>query len=194
MAVELTPEQQQAAQAYAQSNPAAGRSLVSSDPEQTLANITQANYDNYLRDIQPTELELIDKAKSDTSLIDQAVADRDASTPLMQGIIDRNASRYGASLTPAQMQEQRRTLQRGTTLGGIQGVNDARVAQKDSNRALMADLIDIGQGVNRSSLGSLANAAGAQSQRKQAYDSARAQHKSQVFGTLGTLAAAAFFL
>ena len=105
MAVELTPEQQQAAQAYAQSNPAAGRSLVSSDPEQTLANITQANYDNYLRDIQPTELELIDKAKSDTSLIDQAVADRDASTPLMQGIIDRNASRYGASLTPAQMQQ-----------------------------------------------------------------------------------------
>lgn len=166
-------------------------SLISSDPEQTLANITQAQYDNYVKNIQPYELELIDKAKNDTSLIDQAVTDRDNSAPLMQGILDRNASRYGASLTPAQMQEQQRTVQRGTTLGGIQGVNDARVAQKDANRSLMADLIDIGQGVNRSSLGSLSNAAGAQASRKQAYDSARAQNRASMFGTLGTLGAAA---
>ena len=164
------------------------------DPEKTLSNITQADYDNYLRDIQPVELELINKAKTDTSLIDQAKEDRDNSNKLMQGVVDRNASRYGAALTPAQMEQQKRSLQMGTTLGGIQGVNDARVAQKDANRALMADLIDIGQGVNRSSLSSLGNAAGAAAQRESAYKNAKAQNKAQTYGMLGTIGAAAAFV
>ena len=161
------------------------------DPEQTLANITQADYSNYLRDIQPIEKELINKAQTDTSLIDQAKNDRDNSNQLMQGVVDRNASRYGAALTPAQMEQQERSLARGTTLGGIQGVNDARVAQKDTNRALMADLIDIGQGVNRSSLASLGNAAGAAAQRESAYKTSKAQNKAQMYNVLGTAAAAA---
>lgn len=164
------------------------------DPEKTLSNISQADYNNYLRDVQPIELELLNKAKTDTSLIDQAEVDRDNSNQLMQGVIDRNASRYGAALTPAQMEEQKRTLARGTTLGGIQGVADARVAQKDANRALMADLINIGQGVNRASLGALSNAAGAASQRENAYRSAKAQSKAQTYGMLGSLGAAAFIV
>ena len=118
------------------------------DPEQTLANVTQREYQNYMRDVRPLELELVEKAKTDTSLIDAAVEDRDRSNQLTQGIIDRNAGRYGAALTPAQMDAQKRQLSLGTTLGGIQGVNDARIAQKDANRALMQDLINIGQGVN----------------------------------------------
>lgn len=164
------------------------------DPEKTLSNITQADYNNYLRDIRPIELELIDKAQNDTSLIDQAIEDRDNSNQLMQGVVDRNASRYGAALTPAQIEQQKRSLAMGTTLGGIQGVNDARIAQKDANRAMMADLIDIGQGVNRSSLASLGNAAGAAAQRESAYKNAKAQNKAQMYGTLGTIGAAAAFV
>jgi hypothetical protein len=161
------------------------------DPEQTLANITQAEYANYLRDVRPIELELVEKAKTDTSLIDQAKEDRDNANQLTQGVIDRNAARYGAALTPAQMEQQRRSLARGTTLSGIQGVADARVAQKDANRALMADLINIGQGVNRASLGSLQNAAGAAAQRENSYKNAKASSKAQTYGMLGSLGAAA---
>ena len=164
------------------------------DPERTLANISQADYDHYLKNIQPLELQLLDKAKNDTSLIDQAVEDRDRSNALMTGIANRNADRYGAALTPAQLQQQARQLQMGTTLAGVQGVNDARVAQKDANRALMADLIDIGQGVNRSSLASLGNAAQAAAQRESAYKAAKAQHKAQTYSMLGALTAAAIFL
>ena len=58
----------------------------------------------------------------------------------------------------------------------------------------MADLIDIGQGVNRSSLSSLGNAAAAAAQRESAFKSAKAQHKAQTYSMLGGLAAAAFFL
>lgn len=162
------------------------------DPEQTLANITQADYANYIRDVRPLELELVEKAKTDTSLIDQARVDRDNSNQLMQGVIDRNASRYGAALTPAQIEQQKRSLALGTTLGGIQGVADARVAQKDANRALMADLINIGQGVNRASLSSLGNAASSATQRENAYRSAKAQSKAQTYGLLGSIGAAAF--
>jgi len=161
------------------------------DPEQTLANITQAEYANYLRDVRPIELELVEKAKTDTSLIDQAKEDRDNANQLTQGVIDRNAARYGAALTPAQMEQQRRSLARGTTLSGIQGVADARIAQKDANRALMADLINIGQGVNRASLGSLQNAAGAAAQRENSYKNAKASSKAQTYGMLGSLGAAA---
>lgn len=184
---------------YTQSGSNSGASLIAQgrdgvDPEQTLANITQAQWNDYVRDIQPIEDDLINKATSSTELIDQAKADRDAAMPLMQGIANRQAQRYGAALTPAQLKEQQRSLARGTTLGGIQAVNDARIAQKDANRALLADLIDIGQGVNRSSLGELSNAAGNQSARDQAYKNARAQHKANMYSTVGTLGAAAAIL
>ena len=161
------------------------------DAEQTLANITQREYQNYVRDVRPIEMQLIEKAKTDTSLIDAALADRDRSTQLTQGIVDRNANRYGGALTPAQMDQQRRQLNLSTTLGGIQGIADARIAQKDANRALMADLIDIVEGVNRASLGELGNAAQNAANRESAYKSARAQHKAQTYSTLGTIGAAA---
>ena len=164
------------------------------DPEATAAAITQAEYANYTENIKPIEMQLLEKAQTDTSLIDQAVEDRDNSNALMTGIANRNASRYGAALTPAQLQQQERQLEMGTTLAGVQGVNDARVAQKDANRALMTDLIDIGQGVNRSSLSSLGNAAAAAQQRESAFKSARAQHKAQTYSMLGTLGAAAIFM
>ncbi len=163
------------------------------DQEEKLAAITKAWYEQERKQRKPMESNRRKRQKTDTSLIDQAVEDRDKSNALMQGIADRNAERYGAHLTPAQMQAQRQQLQRGRTLAGVQGVNDARGAQKDANRALMADLIDIGQGVNRSSLSSLGNAAQAAAQRESAYKSARAQHKAQTYSMLGTLGAAAIF-
>lgn len=161
------------------------------DPEQTLANITQKDYDDYLKNVQPLEMELLHKAKTDTSLIDQAREDRRNSNALMQGIVDRNATRYGATLTPAQIEAQKRSLTTGTTLAGIQGVNNARIAQKDSNRALMQDLIDIGQGVQRASLSSLGNAAASAAQRESAYKSAKAQHKANTYNMLGQIGGAA---
>ena len=161
------------------------------DPEKTLAAITQKDYDDYLKNVQPLEMELLHKAKTDTSLIDQAREDRRNSNALMQGIVDRNATRYGATLTPAQIEAQKRALTTGTTLAGVQGVNNARIAQKDANRALMQDLIDIGQGVQRASLSSLGNAAASAAQRESAYKSAKAQHKANTYNMIGQIGGAA---
>lgn len=164
------------------------------DPEKTMANISQADYNNYLKNIRPRELELLEKAKTDTTIIDQAVKDRDESQQLMQGISDRNATRYGAALTPAQIHEQERTLARGTAVGGADAVNNARVAQKDSNRALMNDLTNIGQGLNKSSLSSLNNAAANAAQRESAYKNAKAQARASNTSALAGLAVGAIVL
>lgn len=147
--------------------------------DRALAQMTQIDYQRYLDVYRPKELELIEKSKTDTSLIDQAKSDLETTNPLMQGVADRTASRYGATLTPMQQKQQKLTLDRGNLLGGIQGISDARIAQQDQNRALMGDLINIGQDVNRSSLGQMQTAATNEVNRKNANSSARAARQAQ---------------
>jgi len=136
---------------------------------------------------------VLDTAQSDTSLIDDAKENAANAQGLMSGVANRNASRYGVNLTPAQLQEQERGLTRANSLGYSQTLNDARINQKKINQETVADLINIGQGVNRSSLGQLQGAANSATQRKNAYDSARAASKAQTYSTIGGLGAAAIF-
>ena len=56
---------------------------------------------------------------------------------------------------------------------------------------MLSDLINIGQGVARSSQSSLGEAANLASQRRQAYENARAQSRANTYSTIGNLGAAA---
>lgn len=161
------------------------------DPDKTYANITRQEYLDYVTNYRDFEEQMIEEAQTDTSLIDSARENADIASGLAQGISDRNASRYGGTLTPAQKQAQERALQRGNTLGAIQSVNDARIAQSELNQSKLADLINIGQGVNRSSLSQMGSAAANATQRKNAYDSAKAASKAQTMSTVGSLGAMA---
>lgn len=161
------------------------------DPEATYAQITRNEYMDYQTNYRQFEDELIERAQNDTSLIDQAREDVEVAQSLAAGVAERNRSRYGASLTPAQMQQQDRQLQRANTLGGVGAVNNARVAQREANTRLMADLINIGQGVNRSSQNQLGSAAADATQRNNAYEAAKAQSRAQTYSTLGSLGAMA---
>ena len=73
------------------------------------------------------------------------------------------------------------------------GLNNARLAQLDANNRTLADLINIGQGVNRSSLSGLSTAAQNDVSRQNAFTQARAANKAQnrqIAGqALGTAAA-----
>jgi len=161
------------------------------DPDKTYAQITRNEYLDYVNNYRGFEEQLIEQAQNDTSLIDQAREDVGVAQGLAAGISSRNASRYGASLTPAQMQQQERQLQRANTLGGIQSVNDARIAQREANTRLLGDLINIGQGVNRSSLDQMGAAAADATQRKNAYSAAKAQSRANTYSTIGSLGAMA---
>jgi len=157
------------------------------DPEKALSDISLAQYQEYIQNFQQFELDMLDRAQNDTSLIDQAYEDAPKTAEISQGIQQRNLSRYGQQLTPVQQQEMQRANQRGSALGLINSVANARIAQRESNQALMSDLINIGQGLNRSSLSGLGTSAQNQNQREQAYRNAQAQERTQNIGALGGL-------
>lgn len=169
-----------------------------SDPEAAYAAITRGEYLDYVQNFRDFENQLIQQAQTDTSLIDQARADAPMAAALTQGVASRNASRYGVNLTPAQLQQQQLGLQRANTLGSIQSVNDARIAQREANTRLMADLINIGQGVNRTSQQQLGSSAANYRNLQNSYTQAKAASKAQTYQTIGSLGAiailgAAFF-
>lgn len=171
---------------------ASGASLPNvSDPEKAYANLTRQEYLDYVANYRGFEEQLINKALTDTSLIDQAREDVGIAQTLTQGVANRNAQRYGVALTPAQIQQQQLRLQRANTLGGIQSINDARIAQREANTQLLGDLINIGQGVNRSSQQQLGSAAADATQRRNAYTQAKAASKANTYSTIGSLASAA---
>ena len=159
-----------------------------SDPEQAAANIAKQQYTDYVNLFQGFEKNLIEKSQTDTSLIDAAREDAGQQSEIAAGIQQRNIERYGTDLTPAQRQEMERSQQRGGQTRMAGGLNDARIMQQEANRRLMSDLINIGQGVNRSSMAQMQSAAGDAAQRKVAYENAQSQHKQQTYSTLGTLA------
>lgn len=161
------------------------------DPDEAYADITRQEYFDYIDGYRDFEEQLIEQAQNDTSLIDQARDDVQVAQGLALGISNRNESRYGAALTPAQRQQQDVRLQRANTLGGVQSVNDARIAQREANTALLSDLINIGQGVNRASQNQLGSAAADATQRKNAYQQARAASRAQTYSTIGSLGAMA---
>lgn len=161
------------------------------DARQTYADITRGEYNDYVRDYRQFERDQIEKARTDTSLIDSAREDSAMASQLSGQVAQRNIGRYGAQLTPAQLQQQQGSLQRSTALGSIQALSDARIAQREANQRLLSDLINIGQGVNRASQAQLGQAAADQSSRETAYRNAKAQSKAQTYQTVGTLASAA---
>lgn len=162
------------------------------DPEKTYADITRSDYENYVRDFRGFEEGLLEDAQTDTSLIDKAGESAAKQTEIARGIQQRNIERYGgAGLTAVQRQEQEKAFNLGgaTTTTGM--LNNARIQQDQINRSTLADLINIGQGVNRSSLSGLGDASAMAANKRNAYNSAKAAHKSQMIGLGGSLASAA---
>lgn len=185
-------EDRKARAAYGQEFARAGLGWVS-NPEEAYAEMTRQDYMDYQHDFKDMELALIEQSRTDTSLIDQAREDVPMAASLTSGIASRNAQRYGASLTPAQLSEQDRQLQLGNTLGGINAVSNARIAQRDANTGLRADLINIGQDVNRSSLQQMGASAQNFRNLQNQYQSAKSQSRAQTYGTIASLASTAIF-
>jgi len=161
------------------------------DPEQTYADIARKDYEDYINDYRGFEQRLID-ARTDTSLVDRARVDAEETTQRARDIQQRNIERYGgAGLTAVQRQEQEKSLRLGGALNTSGLLNNARIAQREVNQATLADLINIGQGVNRNALGQLDTAAQNAARKDMAYKNAKAQHRANMIGLGGSLASAA---
>jgi len=157
------------------------------DPEKAYAQMAKQDYQDYQTLFSGFEEQLLNKAQTDTSLIDQAREDAATQSRVAEGVQQRNIERYGTELTPAQRIEMERSNQRTSQTRLAGGLNDARIMQQEANTRLLSDLINIGQGVNRSSMAQMQSAAADASARKQAYEQAKSQHKQQTYGTVASL-------
>ena len=79
----------------------------------------------------------------------------------------------------------------GGALNAADLLNRSRIQQREINQATLADLINIGQGVNRNALGQLNTAAENAARRDMAYKNARASHRANMTNLGGSLASAA---
>lgn len=161
------------------------------DPEQAFSNITRGEYNYFQQNFGQFERDLINRAQTDTSLIDDARENSALASGVQEGIAARNASRYGTSLTAAQRKEQSRGFDRSATLGAAQSLNDAKLAQHDLNQGLLAGLIDVGQGVNRTAQAGLGSAAANAAALDQSYQNARTASRNQTVNTVAGLGSAA---
>ena len=166
-----------------------------SDPDKTMANVAQSQYDSYITNFRDFENALI-SARDDTSLIDAVPEDVETQTRLAREIAGRNKQRYGYTSTAAEESEAERDIQRGAALNLAGGLTNARLAQREQNMQLLGDLINIGQGVNRSSLSQLGTAGENAVMRKNSFQQAQAQSKAQRNGMIGSMgmALAAFLI
>ena len=117
--------------------------------------------------------------RKDTSLVDAVPEDVAQQTQIAEDVARRNRERLGMSETAALRQGREAASQRGEALALTGGLNNARLAQLDANNRTLANLINIGQGVNRSSLTGLGTAAANDVSRQNAFTQARAQHAAQ---------------
>jgi len=161
-----------------------------SDPEAVYADLTKRDYDSYMKDYRGFEERLL-KARDDTSLIDRARENAPKEMEKAKGIQERNISRYGgAGLSNAQRSEQGKAMQRGGALSLAGNVNNARLQQRDVNQATMADLINLGQGLNRNALSQLGDSAAMAAGRQEAYKNAKSQYSSSMKGMGANLGSA----
>lgn len=160
-----------------------------SDPDKTMANVAKSQYDSYITNFRDFENALI-AARDDTSLIDAVPEDVETQERIARGVQERNRQRFGYTSTMAEEAEAERDIQRGTALNLAGGLTNARLAQREQNMQLLGDLINIGQGVNRSSLSQLGAAGENAVMRKNAFEQAKAQSKAQRNSMIGSMGAA----
>lgn len=155
-----------------------------SDPDKAYADLLQQQYQYFQDNFAPLERQLIDRAMSDTSLIDRAREDARQNRTLTAGVMDRAASRYGADLTPAERRERDKAIARGSNLAEVGNVNNARIAQRQLNMSLLSNLANIGNKVYGDATNMLGTAAQLQAARDQAYSNAKANYKSSIWSIL----------
>ena len=167
-------------------NYSASRLPAVSNPDSAFANVSRRQHEFLVREFRPFEQALIESV-NDTSLVDAVPEEVEEQSRIAKEIDERNRSRYGYNRTSMEQQEVAREAQRtqNTMLAG--GLNNARLAQRERNQNLLAQLVNIGQGLNRGSLGQMGSAAEMAINRKNAYTQAKAQSKAQRWGFLGSL-------
>ena len=131
------------------------------------------------------EKDLVKKTK-DQALIDTALDDIAVQQNLAQGIVDRSRSRYGIATTGAFNLEQRRAIDRGRVNIASDALNNARISQDEQNTALLNELSNISNTINKQITQMGSSAALQTTNMENSYKAAKSQHKSNKYGIIGS--------
>jgi len=158
----------------------------------TLAQITERDWERYLRDYVPVEDQAIGSL-DDMSIIDDA-RERISEPRRVQKSQQRSfrdARRYGVNVSNAARQDSTANLSIAQAAGDADTMNEARLNQFDRNRSFRNELINVGRGVASGAQDGLGQAAQMQGQRDANNRAAKAQHDAQQMQMLGSLGALA---
>lgn len=129
--------------------------------ENTSANITRSQWNNFLDVYRPVEEDILKRAmQTDFSKEgDEAGQDAAAGVRSSQGMLARNLSRMGTSMTPEQAAAVRRrsNLNMGRAVG--QAENTTRRTMSDTRGNLLAGLVGVGRQVATGAAGGINSAA-----------------------------------
>lgn len=161
--------------------------------DQTLAHVTRAEWDNYLRDFGATEEALV-ASLSDASLIDKARSSAPKQNILAAEAQSRSLGRRGVQMTGAQAAALQRNSALSNALNNATALNNARVDQRERNLSLGSTVMQLGRGVNSTALEGMGTAASLESSRNAQNAAAKAQSKANTLGTIGSIAQTAAML
>ena len=156
-----------------------------SDPDKLFAEEAKKDYELEVGLTREFEKDLVKKTK-DQALIDTALDDIAVQQNISQGIVDRSRSRYGIATTGAFNLEQRRATDRGRVNIAADALNNARISQDEQNTALLNELSNISNTINKQITQMGSSAALATTNMENSYKAAKAQHKSNKYGIIGS--------
>lgn len=166
---------------------------TSGGADAVLQRIYQRDWANYMANYQPMLFEAANTV-GDNKIVDGAKVQANR-----MGIRDINAARRmatrsGESLTPLQGAMAHRDGMRNSALARTAVVNQARLDQKDYDRSMASQMINLSRSGSRTAQESLGAIAGNEAGRKSAYDSAKTATHNQNVGMAASAATLAMMM
>lgn len=172
------------------STPSSGRlskSAFSGDVDVQIQQDILSQYEKDVQDFGVLEAEL---AGARTDTVDESIEAARRQNEASLARSQRETSRYGLNLTPAEQVERQRLAQMQGEANVAGAANLARRSDEQLNLSRLAAVTGIGQLLQGNILGGLAQFAQANINKKGAYENARANSKGNQYGFLGSIGSA----
>ncbi|MCP1316851.1 hypothetical protein [Halomonas sp. 707B3] len=153
--------------------------------EEMAGRVAREQFERYMQRFAPQEKAIL--ATQDDTRAQDAASTAQADAVRSRAALERMRSRYGVTNNASQQQAEASNFQRSTALGSLSAVNFGRQLDEDRRFNLQGAMLNIGNNLQQSAQNGLTVSATNAAAREQAYQSARAQHKANQWGILGSI-------
>lgn len=166
---------------------------TSGSADDILQRIYQRDWSNYVTNYQPMLFEAANTI-GDNGIVDAAKVQANRMGLRDVTAARRMATRSGESLTPLQAKVATNDALRDSSLAKTAVVNQARLDQRDYDRSMASQMINLSRSGSRTAQESLGAIAGNEASRKSAYDSAKTATQNQNVGMAASAAMLAMMM